>query len=256
MPVQRLCRITELSKLGGGAFQLWFEAGEMAGLAQPGQFVHIQCGKERLLRRPISICGRRGDELRIIFDLRGKGTEWLSQRTAGEQLDVLGPLGRGFWLTGGRILFVGGGMGTPPLLWAAQSVPEKAEAVLAFRCADRAILIGEFKTACEQTHITCDDGSLGAKGFAHEAAERLLAAGKAYDGICACGPRAMLKAVAETAARHKIPCQVSLEERMGCGVGACLVCACKTIGADGAEEYSHVCKDGPVFDAERVVWDD
>lgn len=256
MPFQRLCEITEISELHGGAFQLFFQAGEMARDAQPGQFVHIRCGEERLLRRPISLCSRRGDELRVVFDRRGEGTGWLSQRKTGEILDVLGPLGRGFQLQGERMLFVGGGLGVPPLLWAARAFPGEAYAVLAFRSGDRAILTEEFQKACHGVELTSDDGSLGTKGFAHEGLERILAGGKAFSGICACGPKAMLKAVADTAGRYRIPCQVSLEERMGCGVGACLVCACKTIGADGAEEYSHVCKDGPVFDAERVVWDE
>ncbi|MDR0818682.1 MAG: hypothetical protein LBN43_03810, partial [Oscillospiraceae bacterium] len=151
---------------------------------------------------------------------------------------------------GERILLVGGGIGTAPLLLAARTLGKSCDALLGFATADKAILLAEFAERCGNAQITSDNGSLGRKGFVTE----LLS--ENYSAIFACGPKPMLKAVAELA---KIPCYVSMEERMGCGIGACLTCVCKTTRAvsseQRAESYSRVCKDGPVFSAEDIVWE-
>lgn len=256
MPEQKSCEILRAARLNGSAFELWVEAGGMALAARPGQFVNVRCGGERLLRRPISICMVEGTALRIVFEVRGEGTRWLSQRQAGEALDVLGPLGNGFDLTGERLLLVGGGIGVPPLLWAAARCEGEVCAVLGFHTAGRALLTEEFQKLCRRVDVTSDDGSVGARGFADAAVRHRMAEGESYARICACGPRPMLRGVAAAAEEYHVPCQVSMEERMGCGVGACLVCACKTKGTDGTARYSHVCKDGPVFDAKEVAWDE
>ena len=170
--------------------------------------------------------------------------------------DRLGPLGNGFSLpeSGEGIILIGGGIGTPPLLSVAQTLPGQTEAILGFRNADACILARDFALACANVQIATDDGSLGFHGLVTDLLrERIAVKEKPCTGILACGPTPMLKAIAALAQEHQIPCQVSLEERMGCGVGACLVCACKTKEADG-EHYRHVCKDGPVFDAREVVW--
>ena len=220
-------RIASIRRLSKAAFDILLFAPELAESAVPGQFLHIRCG-EQPLRRPISICeiDRNIGALRIVFEVRGKGTAWLSERQMGDAVDLLGPLGNGFSLpeSGEGIILIGGGIGTPPLLSVAQTLPGQTEAILGFHGLVTDLL-----------------------------RERIAVKEKPCTGILACGPTPMLKAIAALAQEHQIPCQVSLEERMGCGVGACLVCACKTKEADG-EHYRHVCKDGPVFDAREVVW--
>ena len=242
-------------------------SGDTSAITAPGQFVNIQL-PGRFLRRPISICDWMGDTLRVVFEVRGEGTEWLSRRKAGDKLDVLGPLGRGFDVSGKKLLVVGGGIGVPPLLGCAKYAASRGgevHACLGFRDEGHLMLTGDFAEYCRCLHVISDDGSTGRKGFVTELVEEFLAAeacaGDACTACCgaparpvilACGPRPMLKGVAALAERYGVPCQVSLEERMGCGVGACLVCACKT--ADG--RMKHVCKDGPVFDSREVDWND
>ncbi len=269
MPVQALCTVAEAVKLNAFAFSLTLDVGEeLAGQVACGQFIHIKCGHSRLLRRPISVCDWMGDTLRVVFEVRGEGTEWLSRRKAGDKLDVLGPLGRGFDVSGKKLLVVGGGIGVPPLLGCAKYAASRGgevHACLGFRDEGHLMLTGDFAEYCRCLHVISDDGSTGRKGFVTELVEEFLAAeacaGDACTACCgaparpvilACGPRPMLKGVAALAERYGVPCQVSLEERMGCGVGACLVCACKT--ADG--RMKHVCKDGPVFDSREVDWND
>ena len=124
MPYQQDCSVLFLRALNEKAYELILEAPEIVAAAQPGQFVHVSCGEGRLLRRPISICEASGVQLRLVFEVRGEGTEWLSRRTKGERVSVLGPLGHGFDVDGKRVLFIGGGIGVPPLLWAAQRAAE------------------------------------------------------------------------------------------------------------------------------------
>lgn len=221
-----------------------------------GQFVHIRCGDGLLLRRPISVCLAQEDDpsdlLRIVFEARGEGTQWLAERNAGESLDVLGLLGNNFSMKeDGRYFIVGGGIGVPPMLGCAARGGKRTDALLGFRDKERVMLEEEFKSYCNEVHICTDDGSYREKAFADTVLRNILKQDSAYDGILACGPKVMLKAIAAVAAEFSIPCQVSMEERMGCGVGACLVCACDM--KDGTRQ--HVCKDGPVFYAEEVDWD-
>lgn len=227
-----------------------------ASFRAPGQFVHIRCGEGLLLRRPISVCSCMEDEpddlLSIVFEVRGEGTRWLAGRELGDSLDVLGLAGNGFDLKPeGRYLLVGGGIGIPPMLGCAQYTGGRATAILGGRSRDKIILEDFFREDCAKVLCATDDGSLGHHGFVDALVRRELSEDRGYDGVLACGPKPMLRNVAKVAEEFGIPCQVSMEERMGCGVGACLVCACDM--ADGSRK--HVCKDGPVFDSREVDWD-
>ena len=254
MPYQQDCVIVSMRALNEKAFEMILDAGEIAETAQPGQFVNVSCGEGHLLRRPISICEASENRLRLVFEVRGEGTQWLSERKEGESVNVLGPLGRGFDTDGKKVLFVGGGIGVPPLLWAAKRAAG-ADAALGFAAEERSILLEDFNNICGESVVSTDDGSLGMKGNALDAAKVLLEK-NSYDAVCACGPKILLKYTAEAAKAAGIPCQVSMEERMGCGVGACLVCAVPLRDENGEIYYGHVCKNGPVFSSEEVVFDD
>ena len=252
MPIQAICKILSVERLNADAVSLWLQAGAMADQAQVGQFVNIKCGEGLLLRRPISICRAGDGKLNVVFEVRGEGTAWLARRSAGEKLDVMGPLGHGFTYPQGKVLVAGGGIGVPPLLNTAQRAPGGAVACLGFRGADKAMLVREFEDCCQQVYLSSDDGTLGHHGFVADVVDQALREHPDIQAVLACGPKIMLKTVYAAAQRHGVPCQVSMEERMGCGIGACLVCACKT--SDGA--YRHVGTDGPVFDAREVNWDE
>mgnify|MGYP001109462637 CR=1 FL=1 len=257
MKREHKCKIISKETLGDAIFMV-LEVGDMVrtSFRAPGQFVHINCGHSRLLRRPISVCSCQEDQpedtLSIAFEVRGEGTAWLARRPVGHSVDVLGLLGNGFDIRPeGRYLLVGGGIGVPPMRGCAQYTGGRSTAILGFRSKEKAALLKLFEGDCAKTLAATDDGSLGHHGFVDELVRQELAQDRAYDGVLACGPKPMLRSVAKAAAGFGVPCQVSMEERMGCGVGACLVCACDM--ADGARK--HVCKDGPVFYAEEVDWD-
>jgi len=255
MPDTEKCIVFKNQKISATAFDITVAAPKITATAKPGQFVTISCGNEFTLRRPISICDITGEMLRFVFEVRGDGTNKLSKCVPGDTLDILGPLGNGTFPIDDSdepVLLVGGGIGVPPMLYVAHSV-RKSHAVLGFQNESKAILLSDFSSSCELVQIATDDGSLGAKGTVAGPISMLLDKYK-YSKILACGPRPMLKAIAELSAKHGMPCFVSMEERMGCGVGACLVCACKTHGKDGEEHYDHVCSNGPVFPAEKIVW--
>ena len=250
MPIQKNCTVVEAVRLNAFAYSFTLEAEGMTPEG-PDQFVHVKCGHSRLLRRPISICDWEENLLRIVFEVRGEGTEWLSRRKAGDRRDVLGPLGRGFRMDReGRYLLVGGGIGVPPMLGCAKWTAGRSTAVLGFRSADRAMLSEDFQKSCKEIFLCSDDGSIGRHGFVDAQVRDILEKDKDFTAVLACGPKPMLKNVAAVAAGFGVPCQVSMEERMACGVGACLGCAIQM--ADGTMQ--HVCKDGPVFDAGEVDW--
>lgn len=246
------CEILEKQELASGIFSFIVAAGELANLAKPGQFANFLV-PGKTLRRPISICDvdQQKKTLRFVFEIRGEGTEQLSQYKVGESFDLLAPLGNGFQLedTSRKALFVGGGIGVPPLLNPAKQFGANATVVLGFRNASAMILKEDFEQAGCRVIIATDDGSYGYHGLVTQCLDDIEA-----DVIFACGPTPMLKAVAAVAQERQVPCQVSLEERMACGIGACLGCACKTKREDGSETYSHVCKDGPVFDYRKLMW--
>ena len=252
MPEKYICEIIEATIPTDNVHALTFISADLAERARAGQFLHIKCGDERILRRPFGICEVSGDTLKIVFEVKGEGTRWLAGRKAGDTLDIIGPLGNGFKIPDGNIIVVGGGLGSPPMLFAAESAKSGVTAILGFRDAGRVILVSEFEAVCDRVYLTTDDGSLGIRGQVTRPLEELLAAG-CCDAVLTCGQLVMQRAVAELCVRYGTPCQVSLEERMGCGIGACLVCACQT-RRNGREYMSRVCRDGPVFDATEVVW--
>lgn len=248
-----ICNITDLNKISDSSYTLLLRAGSIAEKAKPGQFLHIKCGDALLLRRPISICDVYGEFVRLVVDVRGQGTRWLSQRRAGDDIDVLGPLGHGFTIDrGSKTLLVGGGIGAPPLLYAARMLEGSASAVLGFKCRECSLLLADFESFCASLEVCSDDGSLGERCFVDSPVRRKLESGD-FDKVLACGPTPMMKAVAGVAAEFGVYCEVSLEQRMGCGLGVCLVCAAKTVSA-GEERYTHVCRNGPVYNAAEVVW--
>lgn len=229
---------------------------EVAEIAQPGQFVHIKVDGFTL-RRPISICeiNREKGTLRIVFEIRGEGTAAIANLNEGSLVDMLAPLGHGFTVNPDfkKVILIGGGIGTPPMLPLAQIYGEKATVITGFRSAGAVILEDDFKRTNAETIVCTDDGTFGIHGFVTQPFETLLGSGD-VDAVYACGPMPMLKGISALCNEKGVKlCEISLEERMACGIGACLGCACKTKKND-EEYFAHVCKEGPVFNAEEVVW--
>ena len=225
-----------------------------AAAASIGQFMQVYC-EGKTLRRPISICefDPGAETVRMVYLVKGEGTRWMSGLPEGAAIDLLGPLGHGFSL--GRCerpVVIGGGIGAPPMLAVAKAAGGKADAILGFKNQSAVILESDFKKACAGVYLATDDGSYGEKGLVTDIlSARIVSSG--YDFILACGPVPMLKAVAAVAERAGVDCQVSLEERMGCGIGACVGCVCKV--TDGKDvRHAQVCRYGPVINAKEVVW--
>lgn len=228
---------------------------EIAEIAKPGQFVHIRVDGFTL-RRPVSICGIDAEKgtLRIVFEIRGEGTAVMAKLNEGELIDMLAPLGHGFTVNPdfNKVVLIGGGIGTPPMLPLANAYGEKATVITGFRSANAVILQEDFRKTGAETILCTDDGSLGIHGFVTQPFEEIVKSEK-IDAVYACGPMPMLKGISSICRENGIYCEISLEERMACGIGACLGCACKTKKND-EEYFAHVCKEGPVFNAEEVVW--
>jgi dihydroorotate dehydrogenase electron transfer subunit len=246
------CEVMSVTHPREGVADITLSA-KLAKGAQPGQFVHIKCGEDMLLRRPISICDTADDTLRLVIEGVGAGSNWLVSRKPGDMLDVLGPLGKTpFKLptpSDTPILLIGGGLGAAPLLMLGKRAKVPVDVVLGFRTEGLVILEKDFVESCRLLHVCTDDGSYGHHGTVTKFAEQRVAR-TGYQAIYACGNIPMLRAVAELGNRIGLPTYVSLEARMCCGVGSCLGCAVKT--KDG--RYVHVCKEGPVFDAKEVAW--
>jgi dihydroorotate dehydrogenase electron transfer subunit len=250
-------KIEKIVKLAPDIFKITISSQYVSQNALPGQFINIRCseGMVPLLRRPISICDTNIEKgtFDIVFGVRGKGTELLSRKTAGEYLDFTGPLGNSFDIDEKykSISVVGGGIGIFPLLFALRkSKALNKNSYLGFRSKDYVILEEEFRNISDLC-VSTDDGSYANCGLVTIPFEKAIKNEKP-DIIYACGPAPMIKAVVATSASNNIKCQISLEENMGCGIGACLVCVCKTKLGEGFK-YSHVCKDGPVFWSDEVI---
>ncbi|MBQ9673347.1 MAG: dihydroorotate dehydrogenase electron transfer subunit [Ruminococcus sp.] len=242
-------RVLRNEKIADGIFDMWVENPELSQLAKPGQFAHILV-PGKTLRRPISICEADKTCLRLVYQVKGEGTEILSNIKIGEYLDIIAPLGNGFEIKDDKkYCFIGGGIGVPPMLYASKQ-KEKPVVITGFRNKDLVILQSDFRKDNCKLYLTTDDGSAGRKAFVTDVLSEIL---DEIDEVCACGPTPMLKAIAKICEEADKPCQLSLEERMGCGIGACLVCACAVKRSDGTEDFVHVCKDGPVFDSREVV---
>lgn len=261
--------ILSIENIAAVIYKITIKSEYISKNALPGQFVNVKCseGINALLRRPISICSidRCKGTFDIVFQIKGIGTEYLAQKKIGSEVDLIGPLGKPFDAPDKykKIAVVGGGIGVFPLLFLLEeknvlsSLREGnnvlSSAFLGFRNRDFVVLNDNFKDASENLYISTDDGTFGYKGLIIDLLEKDLSQNN-YDIIYTCGPMPMIKKVVEIADAKKIKCQVSLEQRMGCGIGACLVCACKTrLGDDW--EYSHVCKDGPVFWSDEVIFE-
>lgn len=247
--------IVKKNILGKNLFRIDILCPDIAKNAQAGQFVHI-LPEGHTLRRPISICSVDKEKgiLTIVFEVKHEGTKKIASKCKGDNLDVLGPLGHGFTLLpdAKKVVLIGGGIGNPPMHMLAEYYGSKATVISGFRSAEYVILQDEFKKTGAQTILCTDNGTAGRKTLVTEPLKELLA-NSDIDAVYACGPTPMLKFVAEIANEADVFCEVSLEERMGCGIGACLVCACK-LKKEGRDVMGHVCKDGPVFSSKEVQW--
>ena len=216
-----------------------------------GQFVNLSVGDKSLpLRRPLGICRVVGREVTVCYQIKGRGTRLLKEAKGGDTLSALLPLGNGFKLEGfKKVAVIGGGVGIFPLLFTLEKNSAKVDfhSFIGFRNSGAACFSDEIKKNSKFVSIVSDDGSIGEKGNAVDAF--FLSDYSAFDAIISCGPPAMLKALKAKYLEKglEIPCFVSLEERMACGLGACLVCVCKTSGGN-----ARVCKDGPVFEIKEV----
>lgn len=249
-------RLIRKDNLGRDLYRFVLECPEIAAVAAPGQFVHI-LPKGSTLRRPISICqiDRQAGTLTLVFAVRGEGTAVLADLRAGDYVDMLAPLGHGFTIQpdANRVILMGGGIGVPPMLALAEIYGKRATVISGFRSMPAVMLQEEFAKSGAKTILCTDDGTAGLHAMVTEPLLEEIRQEKP-DMICACGPTPMLRAIARIAEEQGIFCEVSMEERMGCGIGACLVCACKMKLANGEIHAAHVCKDGPVFNAKEVAW--
>lgn len=220
--------------------------GDTSDITACGQFINIQLDGF-YLRRPISVCDKDDSSVTIIYKVVGKGTEQMSKMNVGESLDVLTGLGNGYdlSLSGDKPVLLGGGVGVPPLYMLAKELKKQGKEVsviLGFNTASEVFYEQEFKNLGCNVAVTTVDGSYGVKGFVTNAYP------ENYTYFYTCGPEPMLKAIYKTAVTSG---QMSFEERMGCGFGACMGCSCKTITG-----YKRICKDGPVMLKEEILWED
>jgi dihydroorotate dehydrogenase electron transfer subunit len=255
---KEMMTITAHQEIANHIFQLTLQGDLVALMGNPGQFVHLKVseGTTPLLRRPISISEINQDkkQFTMIYRAEGAGTQLLSKKKVDEFVDVLGPLGNGFPVdeieSGQTALLVGGGIGVPPLLELSTQLVAKGvhvQHVLGFQTKSAVFLEQEF-SALGKTIITTDDGSYGYQGFVTDAIKDHELQ---FDTMYTCGPTPMLRAL-EKLHGHK-PLFLSLEERMGCGIGACFACVCHTGDDPTGTSYKKVCSDGPVFKAGEVV---
>ncbi|MGN0465212.1 MAG: dihydroorotate dehydrogenase electron transfer subunit [Lachnospiraceae bacterium] len=242
--------VQKQTKIGTGIYDLWIET-EVSKKAVPGQFISIYTkDASKLLPRPISICEIEPNKnrLRVVYRIAGEGTKQFSKLQAGDEIEILGPLGNGFTKREKKAILIGGGIGIPPMLELAKQLDVKKNIVLGYR--DEIFLNKEFEPYGD-VFLASEDGAHGTKGTVLDAIRECAITG---DVIYACGPTPMLRAIQAYALENHIEAQLSLEEKMACGVGACLACVCKSREIDS---HSHVhnkrvCKDGPVFDAREV----
>ncbi len=246
--------VTEQREIAQDIYSLWLHAEEIAKEARPGQFVSVYCQDEsRILPRPISICeiDKESGRIRLVYRVAGEGTKEFSGYDSGDTLEIVGPLGNGFPLDRGyeKVFLIGGGIGVPPMVELAKQLPGKKIVISGYRGGE--LFLKEELSRNAELYVATEDGSAGTKGNVLDAIrENHLTA----DAIFACGPTPMLKALKAYAQEQGIDCYLSLEERMACGIGACLACVCKSMDIDEHTNVKNkrVCKDGPVFAAEEI----
>ncbi len=233
-------------------YKMVLQTNDIAKHAKAGQFVELYTGeKDILLPRPISISSIDDDKLTLVYSVVGKGTAKFSDLKAGAQLRTMGPLGNGFSVdkTGTHAL-VGGGIGVPPLLELAKQL--KGELFVFIGARTTPILVDEFKRYTDNVFVATDDGSYGFKG---NVVDLMREKGVKPDNIYSCGPKVMLRAVSDFAKQNNIVAEISMEERMACGIGACVGCVTKVM-KDGEPTNLKICKDGPVFLSTEVIFND
>jgi dihydroorotate dehydrogenase electron transfer subunit len=232
-------------------YLIWLECLQIAVAARPGQFVMVRCGEETFLRRPLSVHQVDGGKLALLFRVVGKGTQWLAQRKTGDCVDIFGPLGNGFAISpeSKNLLLVAGGIGIAPIRFLADAANKQSKNITLLMGALQAVqhLSNELLPSPMKLVISTDDGSMGNKGpstlsIPHEA--------NRADQVFACGPVAMYRTMAQMPELKGKPVQVSLEVVMGCGHGVCYGCTIRT-----KKGLKQVCKDGPVFDLDDIIWD-
>lgn len=243
---QSIFKITSNEKIARDIFKMTL-AGDTSAITAPGQFVNIKLNG-LFLRRPISVCDCVGDNLTLIYKTVGHGTEQMSRMENGDELDLLTGLGNGYNTkkSGGSPLLIGGGVGVPPMYMLCRELISEGKnvtVVLGFNSKDDVFYENEFRALGADVHIATADGTYGTKGFVTDVIKDMQ-----YTFFYTCGPEPMFRAM------HKImktPGQYSLEERMGCGFGACMGCSCKTLTGN-----KRICKEGPVMESEEIIWAD
>ena len=259
---QVMAPIISNSEVMPGTYLMWLEAPDIATAAQPGQFVMVYCGEDTLLRRPLSVHRIDEDKFALLFKVVGVGTQWLSRCKMGDSIVIYGPLGNGFYIDSGinNLLLVAGGIGIAPLCFLADEAlkaGKKVTLIMGARSADYLLPISTpqslFNEGVQPSNIhvvnATDDGSEGFKGLA---TDLIPAYADGADQIFACGPVAMYRTIAaDHNDKYGRPVQISLEIMMGCGIGVCYGCTIKT-----KKGLKQVCKDGPVFGLEEIVWEE
>ncbi len=248
---QETAIIIRQEEIADDIYSMWLRTDEIAAHARAGQFVSVYCNEgSRLLPRPISICeiDKRDSAIRIVYRVAGKGTAEFATLRTGNQLKVVGPLGNGFPQKSQKAFLIGGGIGIPPMLQLAKELDCEKQIILGYR--DELFLLDEFRGQ-GKVYIATEDGSAGTEGNVLDA---IRENGLTADIIYACGPAPMLRALKDYAAKKQIECWISMEERMACGLGACLGCVCKSTNRDAHTNVKNkrICKEGPVFRAEEV----
>ncbi|MCX5701346.1 MAG: dihydroorotate dehydrogenase electron transfer subunit [Candidatus Omnitrophica bacterium] len=246
---QLAAKLISNKKVKGNYWHCVIDAPFIAKKASPGQFLNIKLSDsfDPLLRRPFSIHNCSAKKVEILYEVLGKGTQILSQKKPGETLDIIGPIGKGFdYKAGSGQIIVAGGMGVAPLVFLAKVLAKsKPRVFLGARTKEQILCAKELKALGLYVEVSTDDGTAGFKGKITELLRNNISSGMIY----ACGPKAMLKAVAEFSSGLKIPAQLSLEEHMSCAIGVCLGCVVKTKAG-----LKRVCKEGPVFNAADLIW--
>ena len=242
---QRIFEILTNEALTSNVYRMTLE-GDTSAITAPGQFVNIRLAG-KFLRRPISVCDWEDGKLTLVYKVVGHGTAQMAAMAPGESLDILTGLGNGYdlTLTGENPVLVGGGVGVPPMYGLAKhlrALGKPVQVILGFNTREEIFYEEEFKALGFTVYVTTVDGSYGIPGFVTDALKEL-----SYSHFCACGPEPMLKALYKAS---RTSGQMSFEERMGCGFGACMGCSCKTLTGN-----KRICKEGPVMKKEEILWD-